>query len=117
MRLRVESWERVIESDDEEAISSLSMIIAMNRIDEGTSELTEGAIDEIDRMVPNLIPQMVRTLNAWTKSRHMHGALQRDDSVPDLPAYVTPFRSKKVGRNETCPCISGRKYKRCCGAN
>ena len=51
MRLRVESWEQVIESDDEEAISALSMIIAMNRIDQGTSELTEGAIDEFDRIV------------------------------------------------------------------
>ena len=23
----------------------------------------------------------------------------------------------KVGRNEPCPCGSGKKYKRCCGAN
>jgi len=114
MRLRVESWEQVIHSDDDDAVSALSMIIAMNRIDQGTSELTEGAIDEFDRMVPNMIPQIVRTLNAWTKSRHMH---RRDDSVTDSPANVVPFRSKKVGRNEICPCGSGRKYKRCCGAN
>jgi len=30
---------------------------------------------------------------------------------------IAPFRGKKVGRNEPCPCGSGRKYKRCCGAN
>jgi len=23
---------------------------------------------------------------------------------------------KKVGRNEKCPCGSGKKYKNCCGA-
>ena len=23
--------------------------------------------------------------------------------------------SKKIGRNEPCPCGSGRKYKKCCG--
>jgi uncharacterized protein len=28
-----------------------------------------------------------------------------------------PRRSKKVGRNEPCPCGSGRKYKKCCGAS
>lgn len=28
-----------------------------------------------------------------------------------------PRRSQKVGRNEPCPCGSGRKYKKCCGAN
>jgi len=26
-------------------------------------------------------------------------------------------RSKKVGRNEPCPCGSGKKYKKCCGLN
>ncbi|HEC96887.1 MAG TPA: hypothetical protein ENI58_01805 [Nitrospirae bacterium] len=26
-------------------------------------------------------------------------------------------RSKKVGRNEPCPCGSGKKYKKCCGVN
>jgi uncharacterized protein YecA (UPF0149 family) len=28
-----------------------------------------------------------------------------------------PYRAPaKVGRNEPCPCGSGRKYKKCCGA-
>jgi preprotein translocase subunit SecA len=27
-----------------------------------------------------------------------------------------PVRSKKVGRNDPCPCGSGKKYKKCCGA-
>ena len=26
-----------------------------------------------------------------------------------------PIRHKKIGRNELCPCGSGKKYKRCCG--
>ena len=31
------------------------------------------------------------------------------------PAYTEPIRVSKVGRNDTCPCGSGKKYKRCCG--
>jgi len=27
------------------------------------------------------------------------------------------IKAKKVGRNEPCPCGSGKKYKKCCGAN
>ncbi len=27
----------------------------------------------------------------------------------------TPVRSTKIGRNEPCPCGSGKKYKKCCG--
>ena len=26
-----------------------------------------------------------------------------------------PKKSKKVGRNDLCPCGSGKKYKQCCG--
>ncbi|MDG2764764.1 SEC-C metal-binding domain-containing protein [Vibrio parahaemolyticus] len=25
-------------------------------------------------------------------------------------------KTKKVGRNDPCPCGSGKKYKKCCGA-
>jgi uncharacterized protein YecA (UPF0149 family) len=27
-----------------------------------------------------------------------------------------PVRSEKIGRNAPCPCGSGKKYKKCCGA-
>jgi uncharacterized protein YecA (UPF0149 family) len=27
-----------------------------------------------------------------------------------------PVRAVKVGRNEPCPCGSGKKHKKCCGA-
>ncbi len=30
-------------------------------------------------------------------------------------AAVTQLKSQKVGRNEPCPCGSGKKYKKCCG--
>lgn len=31
------------------------------------------------------------------------------------PEKKAPVRSKKVGRNDPCPCGSGKKYKNCCG--
>ena len=31
-------------------------------------------------------------------------------------AGIRPSLSEEVGRNDACPCGSGRKYKRCCGA-
>jgi SEC-C motif-containing protein len=41
----------------------------------------------------------------------------RPATIPEPPEHV-PFRraSPKVGRNEPCPCGSGKKYKKCCGA-
>lgn len=29
----------------------------------------------------------------------------------------TVVKEKKIGRNDPCPCGSGKKYKKCCGAN
>jgi uncharacterized protein len=29
----------------------------------------------------------------------------------------TIVKGKKIGRNDPCPCGSGKKYKYCCGAN
>jgi uncharacterized protein YecA (UPF0149 family) len=32
-------------------------------------------------------------------------------------SYLVPFRNEnpKIGRNDPCPCGSGKKYKMCCG--
>lgn len=32
-----------------------------------------------------------------------------------LKGINTPIRSERVGRNDPCPCGSGKKYKKCCG--
>ncbi len=38
-----------------------------------------------------------------------------DDSEPRKKKPVV--KEEKVGRNDACPCGSGKKYKKCCGAN
>ena len=118
MRLRPDASEEIALSDDEEASASISMIVALNDFYYGRSELTEEAEDELDRLAPGMIPEFVRNLNAWTKSWQIgksgrDGAGFHAPSVHDDP----PAFGRKVGRNEPCPCSSGRKYKRCCGAN
>jgi preprotein translocase subunit SecA len=35
----------------------------------------------------------------------------------DAAAIQPATRGKKVGRNDPCPCGSGKKYKKCCGIN
>ncbi len=35
----------------------------------------------------------------------------QDESARKNPVHV----EKKIGRNDPCPCGSGRKYKKCCG--
>ena len=54
-------------------------------------------------------------------------ALRHKEEAQDLsysggsevqPPKARPARARQqVGRNDLCPCGSGKKYKRCCGAN
>ena len=37
------------------------------------------------------------------------------NDTEDKVAKKQPKKSKKIGRNELCPCGSGKKYKQCCG--
>ncbi len=41
------------------------------------------------------------------------------EDITDLERLLNPTKpkiiEKKVGRNERCPCGSGKKYKKCCG--
>jgi HEAT repeat protein len=41
-----------------------------------------------------------------------------EDEEPEggVQSPAEPVRSRKVGRNDPCPCGSGKKYKKCCGA-
>ena len=41
--------------------------------------------------------------------------LSMQRTVPRDSAYYDPAVAIKVGRNEPCPCGSGKKYKKCCG--
>jgi hypothetical protein len=45
-------------------------------------------------------------------------ALEEPEYDVDEPASTTPVQNpyRNVGRNDRCPCGSGKKYKKCCGA-
>src|SRR5215475_13769316 len=48
----------------------------------------------------------------WDADRRMLSALNGNNFAPTEP-YRAP---DKAGRNDPCPCGSGKKYKKCCGA-
>lgn len=42
------------------------------------------------------------------------GVTLNKDEMPQLPKNLFPEEEKKTGRNDPCPCGSGKKYKNCC---
>jgi len=42
----------------------------------------------------------------------------KPEDISDLEKALnpaSPMKSEKIGRNDPCPCGSGKKYKKCCG--
>lgn len=50
---------------------------------------------------------------------HELGRFQRENKqwlfTEGIPVKSQPISATKVGRNDPCPCGSGKKYKKCCG--
>jgi len=75
-----------------------------------------------EEMIKNIQEDVVRImLRAHFDRNH---APQREKvaepiaaSHGDEPKKPISRSSDKVGRNDMCPCGSGKKYKKCCGAN
>lgn len=42
---------------------------------------------------------------------------ERKNFTKEQKKSRTIVKDKKIGRNDPCPCGSGKKYKKCCGAN
>lgn len=68
----------------------------------GDAEELEATFDDVEDAMAAVTVALVKIDNYW-KPRRAAAPARRDGA--------------KVGRNQPCPCGSGRKHKRCCGAD
>ncbi len=73
-------------------------------------EIFDRMLDNIDAKIA--IYMMNAEVRQNTERKQPEKMLANDGKTK---AKATPKRVKKVGRNEPCPCGSGKKYKNCCG--
>ena len=60
----------------------------------------------------NILPKIAQQASQQiSPTQTANSNLQRSQKIPSQPITV----DKKVGRNEPCPCGSGKKYKKCHG--
>ncbi len=87
----------------------------LTRIDEQTLELIyKLQVEEKERPRRE---EPTRQMKAIHQSAVGLGMSENQPSEEVAPGKLQPIRvDKKVGRNDPCPCGSGKKYKKCCGA-
>ncbi|MEK7817896.1 MAG: SEC-C metal-binding domain-containing protein, partial [Actinomycetota bacterium] len=67
-----------------------------------------------DGFTPSL-PQAAEEAKAAAPQAPVAAPVAATAGSAAAPAAATPRKVDKVGRNDPCPCGSGKKYKKCCG--
>jgi uncharacterized protein len=113
MQLREAEWLGIANGPSSDAQAAVNMIFTMLEICNGPSDLSEEEIEGITDDAPDLIPELVAMISAETGGT----APFTNDDTGQADAVV-PFQAAgRPGRNDSCSCGSGHKYKACCGKN
>jgi uncharacterized protein len=102
--LRPEEWLAIGEDGDEDlqtAIFSLTRLYELATTPPGELEAHE-ADEELEKLAPDVIPYAVDIL------------YRARLATVDPPAGPAKAKFRHVGRNDPCPCGSGKKFKKCC---
>jgi uncharacterized protein len=97
--------------DDQDGMTLLMPFAAVAGDGEADDAEDKAAMEQLGAEWKGKIPALVARI-------HRYWADARREGAEEEEARAQPFRREepKIGRNEPCPCGSGKKYKRCCGA-
>lgn len=56
----------------------------------------------------------IRQMKKWMKNHEAE--LRAENGIAPSKVETVVHQGPKIGRNDPCPCGSGKKYKKCCGA-
>ena len=102
--LRPESWTALGDGSDPDTADAMAQIMALIAVITNETELDSVEVNALDAHAPAQIVAAVLKL---------HAANSQNAGAPSGTPTLTP--STKTGRNDPCPCGSGKKSKRCCG--
>ena len=88
-------------------------MVGADMFDAMVAEIRDKTVRALLTVVPKPQQEVVRVQVAKPLIEGFEGGANQGTKKVTL----TPKRSAKVGRNDPCPCGSGKKYKNCCGAN
>lgn len=102
-----------------EAAAVIERAFAAERVDESCGGDWEAVQIELGLKTqrehspkPNRLTKLGEQLRSYAVGRELEAELEGDALyLPSVPFVAPP----KVGRNDPCPCGSGKKFKKCCG--
>lgn len=92
-------------------------LVIPNNIEEMEEDTVVGLGYDVEKLYMNMVgcnAEWLYTLPQWDK---LLSEEKRKELYKTEKSSKTIVKPPKVGRNDPCPCGSGKKYKKCCGAN
>lgn len=70
-----------------------------------------------EKLYYNMVEARAEWLYNLPQWDNLLSAERRKELYKEQKSSTTIVKGKKIGRNDPCPCGSGKKYKKCCGRN
>jgi len=109
VNLRPATWQRLLTADADIATAMRGMQTLIDIACAHPTPALPKDRDALTATAPDDIVRWIVTLNEWRLANHR--LMQDAVAMPRSPFTA----AQEIGRNDPCPCGSGRKYKRCCG--
>ncbi len=107
MQMRHEAWAEVL-NDDEQCGWLLPILMLCHEHDEDPDLRTEPiGPEKREEIIVQMAAGIVKAYRYFRSHRR---------PKPAVSLAQSPDHRQKIGRNDPCPCGSGKKYKRCCGS-
>jgi uncharacterized protein len=110
--LRQEAWDPLFKAKDDALMLFPILALCGDENGESAFGLDVEAEDEIWEEAPAVLPACVMAIAAFWRERSAGRPGNLRTERVTHGARVAP----KPGRNDPCPCGSGKKFKKCCGA-
>ena len=93
-------------------------IVGSDMFDAMINEIREGTVRTILTVFPRTAVQraQVAKQTGFGGDGAAKKTVVRRPAAPQKPKGITVSGKEKIGRNDPCPCGSGKKYKNCCGS-
>lgn len=118
VELAGEGWSELFDSEKEGDLFVIPLVAGEVDPDWPKEPLTKQQDDDI---ITSLTVGAARSYRYFAQARRANAEAQYEDALEeedlDVDEYPETFvrPAPKVGRNDACPCGSGKKFKRCCG--
>jgi hypothetical protein len=115
-----EAYDDIVEAYQRDLVETI--LVGLNDVEKNIAEGEAGFRRWQARCEPTGIADTIAELETWAAFRKEPPP--RPSAQPPLPRIAPPSGlfpppespARRIGRNEPCPCGSGKKFKKCCGS-